>query len=403
MKLTAKAIAAIALPEGKSDFFTWDEDLPGFGYRLRLGAGGKVLKSWVCQYKRSGNSRRMTFDAVLGAEQARAEARKVLAKVELGQDPQGEKTEQRDRDRLSMKSQVGAYLDGKRSKLAERSMIEATRYLTDPRYFGTLHGKPLDGIKRRDVADRVVAIDRACGAATAARARGTLSSFFAWAMQMGLVEANPTIGTIRPATVSRERVLSNDELVAIWRACGDDEFGKIVQLLILTGCRRSEIGDMRWGEIDLDRATFTIPPSRSKNKRPHALPLMPAALDIIRSVPRMATRDQLFGSRSHGFTVWDRSKIALDQRLGDSVGPWCLHDLRRTAATGMNDIGVQPHIVEQILNHVSGHRRGIVGVYNKSPYTNEVRAALALWEDHIRALVEGAERKVVPLEAKRGY
>src|SRR5262249_16261977 len=103
MKLTAKTVAALTMPVGKTDCITWDEDLAGFGYRLRLGAGGKLLKSWVCQYKRSGNSRRMTFDAsVLGAEQARAEARKVLAKVELGQDPQADKTEQRDRGRLSL-------------------------------------------------------------------------------------------------------------------------------------------------------------------------------------------------------------------------------------------------------------------------------------------------------------
>src|SRR5262249_54883400 len=158
---------------------TWDEDLPGFGYRLRLGAGGKLLKSWVCQYKRNGNSRRMTFDAsVLGTEQARAEARKVLAKVELGLDPQAEKVEQRDKDRLSLRSQVAHYLDAKRPELAERTMTEVERYLTDPKYFGPLHGRPLDGIKRRDVAARIVAIGRELGAATAARARGTLSSFF---------------------------------------------------------------------------------------------------------------------------------------------------------------------------------------------------------------------------------
>src|SRR5262249_50387744 len=193
MKLTAKTIAALTLPVGKADHIAWDEDLPGFGFRLRTGAGGKLLKSWVCQYKRNGTSRRMTFDAVLGAEQARAEARRVLAKVELGQDPQGEKTEQRGRDRLSMKSQVAEYLEARRPELAERSMIEATRYLTDSRYCGPLHGKPLDSIHRRDVAARIVAISRECGAATAVRARGTLSAFFTWTMRMGLCEANPVI------------------------------------------------------------------------------------------------------------------------------------------------------------------------------------------------------------------
>jgi len=398
MKLTAKTIAALTRPAGKTDCITWDEDLPGFGYRLRLGAGGKLLKSWVCQYKRSGNSRRMTFDAsVLGAEQARAEARKVLAKVELGQDPAGERQDRRDKDRLSLRSQVAEYLDAKKPELAERSMIEATRYLTDPRYFGPLHGRPLDSIKRRDIAARIVTIGRERGAATAVRARGTLSAFFTWTMRMGLCESNPVIGAETAATKPRERVLTDPELVAIWNACGDDDFGRIVRLLVLTGARRSEIGDMAWSEVNFDRGTFTIPATRSKNGRPHTLPLMPIMRSIIESVPHMASRDQLFGERSHGFTVWDRSKIALDARCG--VSNWTLHDIRRTVATRMNDIGVQPHIVEQILNHQSGHRRGVAGVYNRSPYEAEVKRALAMWADYVAALVEGDVRKVVPLRA----
>jgi integrase len=394
MKLTAKTIATLTLPVGKSDHIEWDEDLPGFGYRMRLGAGGKLLKSWVCQYKRSGNSRRMTFDAaVLGAEHARTEARKVLAKVELGQDPQGDKTEQRDRDRLSMKSQVASYLDARRAGLAARSMIESTRYLADPRYFGPLHNKSLDNIKRKDVADRIVVIGRESGNATAVRARGTLSAFFTWAMRMGLCEANPVMGAATAETKPRERVLADPELVAIWNACADDDFGRIVRLLILTGARRSEIGDMHWSEINPDRGTFTIPAARSKNGRPHTLPVLPAMRSIIEGVAHRVSRDQLFGERSHGFTVWDRSKIALDARCG--VSDWTLHDIRRSVATKMADLGIQPHIIEQILNHQSGHKAGIAGVYNRSVYEREVRAALAQWHDHIRALVEGGARKVL--------
>src|SRR5262249_21754875 len=271
----AKAIAALTLPQGKTDHIEWDEDLPGFGYRLRLGSGGRALKSWVIQFKRSGRTRRMTLASVLGAEAARDAAKKALAKVELGQDPQAEKTEQRDKDRLSLRSQVAAFLAAKKPELADRTMTEVERYLTDPKYFGPLHGKPLDTIKRRDVADRIVAIGRERGAATAARARGTLSSFFTWAMRMGLCESNPTVGTFKPAENGpRERVLTDPELVAIWNACGDDEHGRIIRLLILTGCRRGEIGDMAWSEINLDRGTFTIPAARSKNGKPHTLPLM---------------------------------------------------------------------------------------------------------------------------------
>ena len=127
---------------------------------------------------------------------------------------------------------------------------------------------------------------------------------------------------------------------------------------------------------------------------------------IIKSVPRMASRDQLFGQRSHGFTRWHKSKAELDARSG--VVGWTIHDLRRTVATRMADLGVQPHVIEQVLNHQSGHKRGPAGIYNRSVYANEVRAALLLWEDRIRTLVEGGERKIftcthqLPLDAERG-
>src|SRR4051794_40860515 len=112
--------------------------------------------------------------------------------------------------------------------------------------------------------------------------------------------------------------------------------------------------------------------------------------EIIATVPHMAMRDQLFGQRSHGFTRWAKAKDELDEQSG--VDGWVVHDIRRTVATRMADLGVQPHIVEQILNHQSGHKSGVAGTYNRSVYANEVRDALLMWEDHIRTLVEGTER-----------
>ena len=405
MKLDAKTVAGLALPVGKTDYIIWDDDPRGFGFRLRAGAGGKVLRSWIVQYKRDGRSRRMLLGPaeVLGIEAARQQAKKAIGAVYQGKDPQGEKAEQRDRNRLSLRSQVAAFLDAKKPEIAERSLIEMTRYLTDSKYFGPLHSKPLHSIKLRDVAERITRIEHESGAATAIRARGTLSSFFTWAMRRGLCESNPVIGAATPAAKSRERVLTDPELVAIWRACRDDDHGRLVRLLILTGCRRSEIGEAMWGEFNFDRGTFTIPAIRptgrkgTKNGRPHVLPLGMMMREIVEACPRMVGRDQLFGMRSYGFTRWNESKIALDQR--SNVNDWTLHDIRRTVATRMNDIGAQPHIVEQILNHQSGHRRGVAGVYNKSVYTNEVRNALALWEDHIRALIEGGERRVLNFPA----
>jgi integrase len=186
-------------------------------------------------------------------------------------------------------------------------------------------------------------------------------------------------------------------LVAIWKACLEEDFGWIVRLLILTAARRSEVGGMRTSEFD-GNGNWTIPAARSKNARAHTLPLSEAAARIIASVPQMAERDQLFGERAaRGFVSWEKFKTLLDARCG--VSNWTIHDLRRTAATGMATIGVQPHIIEQILNHQSGHKRGVAGIYNRSSYDREVRAALALWSDHVTALVTGGERKVISLHA----
>jgi integrase len=395
MKLDAKTVAALKL-DGKQDAIFFDDAMPGFGFRLRLSAG-ELRRTWVCQYKRAGATRRITLGSadVLGVEAARTTAKKILAKVALGEDPQANRRDRRDKDRLSFRGVVEDFLAAKEREVRPRTHFQLKRYLTGP-YLKAFHTMPLDRVNKRDIASRILTIAHENGPAVAREVRGALSGYYAWCMQMGLAEANPTIGTRRPKTNEpRERVLDDGELVTIWKACGDDDYGRIVRLLILTGCRRAEIGDMRWSEIDLERGTFTIPATRSKNHRQHVLPLMPAMREIITGVPRMASRDQLFGLRAAGFTAWSwkESKPALDERSG--VRDWTVHDLRRTVATKMADIGVQPHIIEAALNHFSGHRGGIAGVYNRSTYEREVRNALATWHDHLRALVEGGERKVL--------
>jgi integrase len=396
MRLDAKTVAALKL-DGKSDAIFFDGEMPGFGYRLRRGAGGKVRSSWVVQYRRGGATRRLLLGSasVLGAEQARAAAKKVLARVALGEDPQADKVDRRGKDKLSLRSVVDEYLAAKQRQVRPRTYTEVRRYLADGPYFRPLHGMPIDTVARKDIATRLVAITRENGSVTACRARAALSAFFVWAMQSGIVEANSVIGTAKPKdNENRDRVLSDDELRAIWLACGDDDFGRIIKLLTLTGCRRTEIGGMRWSELDLERGLFTVPAERAKNGRRHQLPLTTLALDVIRSVPRMVSRDLLFGVRgTDGFSRWVDGKRDLDKRSG--VTGWLVHDIRRSTATKLADLGVQPHIIEQILNHVSGHKAGPAGIYNRSSYEREVRAALLLWDDRVRTLVEGGERKVL--------
>jgi integrase len=404
VNLIGKTIAGLQLLSGKTDHIEWDDGLPGFGYRLRAGSGGKVLRSWVVQYRRAGRTRRLLLGSaqVLTPDKAREAAKKALAAVALGYDPQAERMERRDKDRHSFSSVVAEHLKAKKPDVRRCTHVELTRYLTGS-YFKPLHSMPVDTIGKKDIAARLVAISRESSSITAARARNAISGFFVWAMQMGMAESNPVIGAIKPKdSEGRSRVLSDAELAAVWRACKYNQHGKIVRLLILTGCRRQEIGGLRWSELDRDAGTWTLPPGRSKNKQAHTLPLPTAAWDIINSVPRVAGRDQLFGSRTeHGFASWATAKRELDKTLGDAVAPFVLHDIRRTAATKLADLGVQPHVIEQILNHRGGHKSGPAGIYNRSSYEREVKAALAMWADHVCTLADGGERVVHILPANR--
>lgn len=398
MKLTAKTIASAKLPAGKTDHIEWDDDLPGFGLRLRGGGADRISKSWVAQYRAHGRTRRMKIGTLekLAPDEARKAARKVLAKVEIGGDPQAEKAAQRQQAGFTLATVAKDYLAAKAKVVRPNTYRLLNHYLTGP-HFKPLHAMPVDQITRRDVAARLTKIIAENGSPTARRARAALSAMYVWALGHGLAEINPVAGTIAPEdSKPRERVLSDAEAVAIWHACGDDAHGRIVKLLLLTGCRRMEICGLRWSEID-ESGVLRLPPERTKNGRAHTLPLPALALDIIASVPHMVGRDHLFGERSNlGFTQWG-AKRDLDAKLGDAVKPWMLHDLRRTAATGMADIGVQPHIIEAVLNHISGHKVGVAGIYNRSSYEREVKAALALWADHVRSITTGGGRKVIPM------
>jgi integrase len=211
------------------------------------------------------------------------------------------------------------------------------------------------------------------------------------------LETNPVAGSAKADEgAPRERVLTDPELREIWGALGSGQFGEIVRLLLLTGQRREEIGGLRWSEVDFDRRLIVLSPARTKNKRLHELPLAPEALRILKAQPRRKGRDLIFGiSGASGFSGWADCKARLDtaileRRKGKAAGKalpsWRLHDLRRTAATGMAELGVLPHIIEAVLNHVSGHRAGVAGVYNRARYEGEMRAALDLWAEHVAAI-----------------
>jgi integrase len=397
LRLTQSIVAGVTLAKGKTDQLIADAEVAGLYLRVRNGAEG-LRKSYLIQRRIHGRQRRREIgSATLPLMQVRDQARKLLAQITLGHDPQVEKATKRARAARTFAAAAKLHLAAN-AHLRPSTLRSRRLYLTGA-YFGPLHSIPLSDIRRADIAARLSAIHREHSPSVAIAAHSAISSLLAWGVAEGWIDSNPVAGRNNlPPAKSRDRVLSDDELAAVWRTCGDDDFGRIVRLLILTGARRQEIGGMRWGEYDPSTGVWTLPPERAKNKRPHSVPLPATARVILKAMPR---RDSafVFGVRNVGFTAWSAPKAALDAQLGDAVAPWVLHDLRRTLATRLGDLGVEPHVIETALNHQSGHRKGVAGTYNRSPYERAVKAALARWADHVLALAEGRDSNIVSLQA----
>ena len=399
MKLNKQTIAGLSVPAGKSEAIVFDDDLPGFGIRLRAGGSRK----WIVQYQVGRKQRRVTLGHVggLAPDKARQKAGDMLAAVRLGQDPQDDKLKARVEAERTLGAVIERYLERQRQRLRPRTILEVERHLNI--HWKPLHRVPVGKIDRQMIAGELQSLSRH-SAAVADHARTQLSALFTWAIKEGLapLDVNPVAMTNRPLEpAERDRVLSDGELREIWNACRDDDYGRIVRLLMLTGQRRQEISALRWSEIDLDEALITLPAERTKNKRSHIVPLSDPALALL--PPVRDGRDLVFGEGEGAFSGFSKAKSQIDERInaarGDA-GPmpdWRLHDLRRTAATRMADLGVSPHIVEAVLNHYSGHRAGVAGIYNKAAYQKEKRQALILWGEHVMGLVEGTGSKVLPL------
>ena len=397
MRLTKGNLAKLALPADKAEVIAFDSDMPGFGLRIR--AGGK--RTWIAQYRLGTKQRRITLGTpeTVDADEARRRAKEALAKVSLGGDPQSDKHTARASAAMTLGAIVPNYLAHAARRQSANYHADVKRYLEV--HWAPLAEMPLAKIDRARISKHLGELSKGRGAHSADRARAALSSLFGWAIGEGLAHANPTADTNRPVQPeARDRVLSDAELALVWLEAGPGDFGVILRLLILTACRREEVAAMAWGE--LQGATWSIPGERTKNGLPLDLPLPPLALKVLSGVHAREGRDLVFGSRTGPFSGWSKSKAELDVRMlvalkvdrgsKAKLEPWRLHDLRRTAATRMGDLGVQPHVVEAVLNHMSGLKAGVAGIYNRAAYRDQKQAALALWADHVSSLIEGRSK-----------
>jgi integrase len=364
----------------------WDQSLVGFGARRQLRHVHYLLR-----YRINGHQRFITIGrhGTFTPETARTEAKRLLGLVASKIDPASERV----RPAETFGAEIERYLERKRPSLKPRTITEVERHLR-------VHAKPLHRLRlaeidRRTIALRLAEIEQDSGPGARNRVRSSLSAFFAFAIREGLIDANPVSGTGKADEgPSRDRTLSHAELTAVLNALNVDPpraggrgrphseprpFSDIVRLLILTGQRRNEIGGLKWSEIDFERSLIVLPPERSKNNRLHELPMSTQVRAILERQPRNG--EFVWGRR---WLSWGNPKANLDRRL-NGMPAWRLHDLRRTAATQMAELGVLPHIIEAILNHVSGHRAGVAGIYNRARYAEEMRTALQRWADQITA------------------
>jgi integrase len=396
MKLTSKAVAALTLPPGVSDRTFFDDDIGGFGVRLRQGGAAR----YVIQYDVGGKTKRVTLGTItlLDASTARAKAKDLLASVRLGGDPASEKRAARVQAAETFGAILPRYLTKMRDECRPRSFKEIESRLC--RLARPLHSRPIASIDRRAISHLISQLAERNGPSAAINVHGTMSGYFAWLMREGLIEQNPMIGSNRPAKrPARDRLPSQDEVRTLWTALPDDDYGDIVRLLHYTLARRGEIGGLRWDEIDLDRGVIELPGTRMKNHKPHVIPLSDPALAILRRRERNG-REHVFGRGTSGYQGWSRRRKDLDDGIAGKRPTWTLHDIRRFGSTVMHEkLGIQPHIVEAVLAHV-GHQSGVAGVYNKASYLVEKRSALKAWADWLDSVVSGKQptaSKVVKL------
>jgi integrase len=391
LKLTQRRIETLACPVGKKDVLVFDDEQRGLGVRVAAGGG----KRYLAQYNIGGSKRRVPLGScsAISLAKARDAARAIMGAVAHGRDPAVERKEKAREakrkaanddltlDALLEQWQALRLVDKRPSYAAEA--VRAIRRAFEKHLNG-----PAAALDRKVVVRVLDRLTKDGKTALASRTAAYGRACYHWAIKRGTIESNPFQDLPLAPVAKRERILSDIELRSIWQATrGPGPFNAIVRMLILTGQRREEVAAMAWSEFASDLLTWTVPATRAKNGAAHLVPLSSQAQAIVKTVPRLTGTDLVFSGERGVFSGWSKSKARLDR--GSGVSDWTLHDLRRTMATGLQRLGVRLEVTESVLNHVSGSRAGIVGIYQRHSWAEEKRAALTAWGEHVTAIVEG--------------
>lgn len=365
-------------------------------------------RSWALRYRVNGTPRKYTLgsDAALGLGDARKAATKALGEIANGVDPGLERKARKEaekRQRMSpsrfTRDIAALYLETN-VEPNNRSARE-TRRMFDKRVLPAWGSRDIDRITKQDV---IAELNRIMDDGQPSAANNFFSAvrrFFNWAIERDLIVESPCKGMKMPAPErSRDRILDDGEILLFWRACAEEgyPFGTLGRFLLLSGQRRNEAAGMTWSELKLEQGPWTIPANRTKNGVAHQLPLSEAMLAELNSIPRIGSKPRFVftttgDTHSSGFSkakrrIKKRMESLVVERGGESPTNWRLHDLRRTAASGMARLGTPIHVIEAVLNHRSGSIGGVAGIYNRYEYAAEKLEALQRWGQFVTRLSE---------------
>jgi integrase len=378
-----KALSVKAIEAFKPQVKRYEvHDLLCPGFSLRVFPTGK--KVFTVKYRYGLKQRRLPIGVHprISLAEARNKALEALRLVDEGIDPAAR------RRTLGMNVEsICADFIRQYARPRNRSWKEAERILQ--REFVSVHGRrDIREIKRYDILEMMDGAIERGAAYQANRIHSNLRKLFNWCMERGIVDSSPVMGT-KPQTreQARDRVLNDDEIRAVLRVCAKEPypFGQFVGLLLATAQRRGEVSQMKHSQLDLDTKQWVIPAELSKNGKPHVVPLNDFALRLLAKVPRFDNCDWVFTTTRRS-PISGFSKALRHIHEKSETSGWRFHDLRRTAASGMARAGIAPHVVEKVLNHISGTISGIAAVYNRYGYDAERQEALAKWGDFLDGL-----------------
>lgn len=428
MKISLRTVQAAEVPTG-NDIYYWDTELRGFGLRVTP----KGVRSYVVQYRLPGRAaQRKTLGihgSALTPEQARQIASVMLFDAKQGNDPaQAAKKRTRDAIDLEFGRYIETFTEGYLKHEWKDSWADGKRQL-ELHALPHLKGRPLPEIEKHELAAIIRRIkDRP---ALARNTHAVLRKLFVWAVDQGDLTHNP-MPSAPPPVKARKRVLTPDEMAAVWLASFklNRPMGQFVRLLCATLQRRSEVSDLPWSEINETLRMWREEGERVKNENDHLVPLNALACEVLADMaagPIPPDKVKAWPRKGLVFTTTgttpisglskvkaklDREMLPILQKIADRradalgeprelafLPPWRFHDIRRTGTTQMQALGVPIEVTEKVINHTSGETAGIRGVYNLHAYTKEKREALDKWGEHLRRIIEDAEKEsnVVPI------